>query len=84
MKEFASGLALGLLWAVVVAWAQAPAAPTAVPDWVVKYAAGQEAARRTCDVSLAQEQDKTDRLTRDLADAKAALAKAAPKAEEKK
>ena len=57
-------------------WAIAQTAPTGLPDWVAKYANGQEASRRACEVTLAQEQDKTEKLTREVADAKAALAKA--------
>lgn len=81
------GMSMGVTIDIVVA--QVPgstttALPTAtVPDWVIKYAANQEQAYRQCSVSMAQEQDKVEKLTKELADAKAALAKAKP-VEEKK
>lgn len=85
MRGFLAGAVLGglaMLGAsgVMLLWAQGPpAAPpgAAVPEWVIRYATSQEQARRACDVALAQEQDKAEKLQKDLADAKAALAKAA-------
>jgi uncharacterized lipoprotein YmbA len=49
--------------------------PQTVPEWVVKYANNQEQAARACQIQLSQEQSKTDDLTKQLADAKAAAAK---------
>jgi uncharacterized lipoprotein YmbA len=85
MKLIPLVVALGIwLSFFAFAFAQSPTpTPSIVPDWVVKYASGQEQARKQCDLGLAQEQDKTDKLTKELADAKAALAKSKP-AEEKK
>lgn len=85
----AGALILGLLLgaAAVSAFAQqAPPAPpaTTVPDWVVRYAGTLEQRLTACERTLAQEQDKGDKLAKDLADSKAAAAKAAaPKKETK-
>jgi uncharacterized lipoprotein YmbA len=52
--------------------------PQEVPQWVIRYASGQEQAARSCQILLAQEQTKTDDLTKQLADAKSALAATKP------
>jgi hypothetical protein len=85
MKQFIFGVTMGLLIATGVAGfaqqaVQPPqqAAPQTVPEWVVRYAGNQEQATRACQMQLAQEQFKIETLTKELADAKNALAAAKP------
>lgn len=82
----ALGFLGGLMTNLEMAAAQSSPPPAstpapALPDWVAKYAGMQEQAARSCQIQLAQEQTKIDELTKQLADAKAAAAKAteAPK-----
>lgn len=57
------------------AGAPIPPPPNAeVPSWVIRYASGQENAVRQCQIQLAQEQDRADKLQKELEASKAAKA----------
>ena len=78
------GFVLGATLVAAFAQPVTPPPAAAVPDWVVRYAGTLEQRLTTCERQLAQEQDKGDKLTKDLADAKTAAAKAAPTTKEGK